>query len=115
MKLNKITILPMYNSYETNVVETFYNKTLACATNYDRVSAYFDSNILALYEEGLYNVYQNKGHVRFIFSCDISEEDYNQMKEGYKNRENIEKSTRYFRWDFRKHMFNSNNNRNMDS
>lgn len=90
MKLNKITILPMYNSYETNVVETFYNKTLACATNYDRVSAYFDSNILALYEEGLYNAYQNKGHVRFIFSCDISEEDYNQMKEGYKNRENIE-------------------------
>lgn len=91
MKLDSITILPFYNSYDNDIVEEFYNKVFELATNYDRASAYFDSKILALYGKGMSNIYNKSGKVRFIFSYDINEEDFNLIRNGYENREKIEK------------------------
>ena len=53
MKLDSISILPYYNSYDNDIVEEFYNKVFEYATNYDRASAYFDSKILSLYGRGI--------------------------------------------------------------
>lgn len=90
MKLDSVTVLPYYNSYNNDIVEEFYNKVFECASNYDRASAYFDSKILSLYGRGLKKIYEKSGKVRFIFSYDLSEDDYKKMKEGYQNRAQIE-------------------------
>ena len=90
MKLNDITVLPYYNSYDNDIVEEFYNKVFEVANHYDRASAYFDSKILSLYGRGMSNIYIKSGKVRFIFSYELSEENFNLMKNGYKNREMIE-------------------------
>ena len=89
--LRKCDILPLYNTKSNNVLEEFYIPLLSNCKEYKRVSAYFDSHILELYSSGIENIVHNNGHVYFIFSCEISEEDYNLMKEGYSNREKIEK------------------------
>ena len=90
MKLNNIKIKPFYNSYENDIVNEFYNTALSEAKYYDRVSAYFNSKVLALYAKSLEKIYLNKGKVRFIFSFDITDEDFNLMKEGYSNRKKLE-------------------------
>ena len=38
------------------------------------------------------NIYEKNGKVRFIFSYDLTEQDFNLMKEGYQNRDAIETS-----------------------
>ena len=53
MKLDSLTILPYYNSYENDIIEEFYNNVFEIATHYDRASAYFDSKILSLYGRGM--------------------------------------------------------------
>ena len=90
MKLDSLSILPYYNSYDNDIVEEFYNRVFECATNYDRASAYFDSKILSLYGRGMKNIYEKSGKVRFIFSYDLDENDFELMKDGYQNRTKIE-------------------------
>ena len=77
-----------YDSYSDDVINDFYVKALKESTNYDRVSAYFDSKILALYSTGIENLYNSNGRIRFIFSQELNENDYNLMKEGYEARFN---------------------------
>lgn len=77
-----------YDSYKDDVISEFYNEALSEAIQYDRVSAYFDSKILALYSTGLENLYKENGKIRFIFSQELDENDYNLMKEGYEARYN---------------------------
>lgn len=91
MRLNNLNINPVYNSYDDDIINDFYNKVFECANYYDRASAYFDSNILSLYAQGLEKIYENKGKVRFIFSHQIEEKDYKLIKQGYLSRE-VEKS-----------------------
>lgn len=89
-----------YDSYSDDVINDFYVKALKEATNYDRVSAYFDSKILALYSTGIENLYNVNGSIRFIFSQELNESDYNLMKKGYEARFNslLEKSFKE-EWD----------------
>ena len=91
MPLRANRFLPFYNSKENDIIEEFYVPALSNCTEYKRVSAYFDSNILSLYATGIEHIVQNKGHISFIFSSEISEEDFELMKDGYKNREALEK------------------------
>lgn len=90
MKLDSVSILPYYNSYDNDIVEEFYNKVFEYATNYDRASAYFDSKILSLYGRGMKSIYEKSGKIRFIFSYDLDENDFELMKNGYQNRTKIE-------------------------
>lgn len=87
MKLSDLKFNTNYNSYDNNIVEEFYLKALSNAKNYDRVSAFFDSKILALYATAIEKIYTNDGKIRFIFSQQLAEEDYNQMRNGYEKRE----------------------------
>ncbi len=91
MSLKELKIKPIYKSKDCNVIKDFYVPVLSEAKHYDRVSAYFDSKILSLYSSGIECIYQNQGKIRFIFSYDLSEIDYNLMIEGYQNKEKIEK------------------------
>lgn len=87
MKLTDIRVNPVYNSYEDDIINDFYNRLFEYASHYDRASAYFDSKILALYTKGLEKIYQNNGKIRFIFSYQLTPEDFEKMQHGYENRE----------------------------
>ena len=81
---------PLYNSLKDDVVNSFYVPALTECTLYKRASAYFDANILSLYSRGIENVLRNNGNIRFVFSCDLTEQDYEVMKKGYDLREKLE-------------------------
>ena len=88
----------LYNSNENDILDEFYIPALSNATKYDRISAYFDSKILRMYAAGLENIIKSDGHVRFIFSSEITAQDYDEMKRGYKLREELEKKIIRFIW-----------------
>ena len=78
--LNKINFKTTYNSKSDNIIKNFYIPALENSISYDRISAYFDSKILKMYSAGLESLVKNKGNVKFIFSCNITDEDYELMK-----------------------------------
>lgn len=92
MQLSDYTFKPFYTSYENDVVNEFYIPALSRAKYYNRVSAYFDANILAYYARGLISIYNNNGKIRFVFSHQIEERDFLLIKEGYEiNNDLVEK------------------------
>ena len=86
MSLSKLHFRINYNSYEQNIIRDFYIPALSNALYYDRVSAFFDSRIIALYASGIEVLYANRGKIRFIFSQKISPEDYAIICQGYSRR-----------------------------
>jgi len=84
------TFEPTYTSTGNDVIKEFYIPALSSCSNYDRVSAYFDSGILRMYAQGLQCIRAKQGKVRFIFSEQLSEEDFTLMANGYQNREKLE-------------------------
>lgn len=86
MKLSNLTFDTNYNSYENDLINEFYLKALSNAKNYDRVSAFFDSKIIALYSTAIEKIYENNGKIRFIFSQQLNDKDYEEMQKGYLNR-----------------------------
>ena len=75
-----------YDTQKNDVARDFYEKALKYAKYYDRISAFFDSKILSYYSDGIENLYCNQGKIRFIFSEELTESDYNLMKDGYEAR-----------------------------
>ena len=88
--LSNLTFKPLYNSLRDNVVSSFYEPALSECKLYKRASAYFDANILSLYSTGIENILRNDGRIRFIFSSDLTERDYEMIREGYDLREKLE-------------------------
>lgn len=86
MRLSDLKFDTNYNSYDNDLVTDFYLKGLSNAKNYDRVSAFFDSKILALYATAIEKIYDNNGKIRFIFSQQLNDRDYEEMQKGYVNR-----------------------------
>ena len=89
MALKDVSLKPLYNSKTDDVISDFYNPVLSQAILYQRTSAYFDSNILKLYAKGITNIVANRGHIFFLFSEQVSGEDFKKMAEGYESREKI--------------------------
>ena len=85
----EIALKPSYYTTTSDIVNDFYNPVLEIATSYDRVSGYFSSKALAAYAKGLKGLIQNDGKMRLIISQDISEEDFDLMKQGYDLREQL--------------------------
>ena len=88
MRLSDLKFETNYNAYENDLVSDFYIKALSNAKKYDRVSAFFDSKIIALYATAIEKIYENDGKIRFIFSQQLTDEDYELMQKGYSNRGN---------------------------
>ena len=86
INLSNIKFNYSYDTQKDDVAKEFYEKALKYAKYYDRISAFFDSKILSYYSEGIENLYYNQGKIRFIFSEEITESDYNLMKNGYEAR-----------------------------
>jgi SNF2 family DNA or RNA helicase len=85
----QLALKPSYYTTDGDTVEAFYNPVLSCSVKYDRVSGYFSSKALASYAKGLSGLMRNGGQFRLIISQDISEEDFDLIKRGYKLRSSI--------------------------
>lgn len=72
-----------------NLTKDFYVPCLSVSVRYDRRSAYFSSAVLKSFSRGLFNLFENGGHIRFIFSCQVDSDDRDNIQNGYvKRREN---------------------------
>ncbi len=87
MGFNDLYIKPIYDSQRNDIVGEFYNPILNEAIEYNRVSAYFSIKTLLNYAKGLASLFNSDGIARFIISIEISEEDYNIIKDGYELKE----------------------------
>ena len=72
----------------SDVVNDFYIPCLSKSIKYDRCSAYFSSAVLKQFALGLYDFYKNGGHARFIFSCEISEDEMANIVNAYSEKMN---------------------------
>lgn len=86
MSLRGLTIRPQYETTSNRLIHDFYDPVLACSVLYRRVSAYFSMQGLALVSTGLEHFRENGGMCRFVFSQQISEEDFTSIKRGYEYR-----------------------------
>ncbi len=84
-----LSLLPKYTLGKNDIVNDFFNPVLKEAVKYDRTSAYFSAKAFALYGEGLEYFERKNSKYRLIISKDVSEYDYNQIKTGYKLRDEI--------------------------
>ena len=75
-----------YNSMVDNISEDFYNIVLKQSIRYKRVSGYFSCKALSMYADGLDSIDENNGYVQFIISQNISQDDFDEIQRGYKER-----------------------------
>lgn len=75
-----------YNSMVDNISEDFYNIVLKESIRYKRVSGYFSCKALSIYADGLDSIDENNGYVQFIISQNISQDDFDEIQRGYKER-----------------------------
>lgn len=80
----KATYDPSVDS--SDVLTDFYIPCLKNSIKYDRLSAYFSSNILKKFGEGLNEFVKNNGKARFIFSCEINPEEMKNIVVAYKQK-----------------------------
>jgi hypothetical protein len=85
-----LSLEPSYETSQNRIVEQFYKPVLAESVLYQRVSAYFSLKGLSLAASGLEGLVQNHGRCEFVFSQDISEEDFFEIRKGYQVRELIQ-------------------------
>lgn len=86
---SELIIQPVYTSDTDNIPKDFYEPVLNNAITFDRTSAYFSAKALAHYAEGL-EFFGKKGYrYRLIISKEISEKDYQEIKTGYKVKDEI--------------------------
>lgn len=67
----------------SDVINDFYIPCLSSSVKYDRCSAYFSSAVLKQISKGLNKFYQNGGHARFIFSCEIMDDEMLNIIKAY--------------------------------
>ncbi|MDE8037836.1 SNF2-related protein [Erysipelothrix rhusiopathiae] len=80
----------LQSEYSTNIIDGFYQPVLREAKLYQRVSAYFSSDGLDLYIDGLEELAKNGGKVQFIISKEISKHDFDRIKAGYELQKELE-------------------------
>jgi superfamily II DNA or RNA helicase len=90
LRFNELLLQPTYYTTSSNIAKEFYNPVLSLATSYDRVSGYFSSKALASYAKGLSGLINNNGRMRLIISLEISQDDFELIKQGYGLREEVQ-------------------------
>ncbi len=77
------SIKSTYNSDEDDIGSGFYNLLLGESFSYKRVSGYFSANLIMQYAKGMENFAKNNGIAKFIISVNISQQDFEKIKQGY--------------------------------
>ncbi|MCS8595933.1 MULTISPECIES: SNF2-related protein [Leuconostoc] len=85
--LTDTTIKPGYTTPIDNVGRDFYTPALINSVRYDRISGYFSARSLLYFSKGIEGLIRNNGKYRLIISSEISETDYELIKQGYELKE----------------------------
>jgi superfamily II DNA or RNA helicase len=72
-----------YTSEEDNLYKDFYLRALTHAINYDRAVGYFSISVLLKAPAALSQLVERNGRIRIIFSKVVSEQDLDQIRQGY--------------------------------
>lgn len=89
LMFRELSLQSTYNSYDCDIGREFYSPVLYGSVKYDRATAYFSAKALACYAKGL-EQFARCGHkARFVISTEISEADYNEIRQGYETRAKI--------------------------
>jgi len=70
----------------SDLINDFYIPCLSVSKKYDRISAYFSSGVLKSFCKGLHALINNNGKIRFIFSCEINDDDLKMISQAYENK-----------------------------
>ncbi len=89
MSFKDLNIELEYRTYLENVIESFYIPILRNAKTYKRSIGFFSSSLLVSISYGLCEYIKNGGVVKLMFSPNISQEDYEAIKNGYKVLDNV--------------------------
>ena len=92
MALTDLKFELSYNNQEQNVIRNFLLPSLRSAIQYDRAVGFFSSTSLLSISVGIRHIVENGGKMRVVCSPKLSEEDINAIREGYEQREIIERA-----------------------
>ncbi len=85
--------LPLKISYtskgDDNIADAFLNPALKCSCLYKRSVGFFSSSVFEVIESGLKDFLNNNGEIRIICSPELSAEDIESIKTGYKLKETV--------------------------
>ena len=80
-----------YHTLEDNVIEDFYVPCLAESITYSRITGFFAGITFQMLGKGLSGLINNGGKMRMIISTRLSEQDEAAIREGYSQKEIVEK------------------------
>lgn len=78
-----------YNSDEDDIVNDFYKVAIKEAIFYKRAAGFFSSSSFVLIADGLKEFLNNKGKIQLIISPNLSIDDIEAIKFGYKAKEQV--------------------------
>ena len=89
MSLKDVNIKIEYRSLLDNIAKEFYIPLLKEAVCYKRAVGFFSSTSLIEIAQGLSGLIANGGKMQLVASPNLSEEDIEAIRKGYKNREEM--------------------------
>lgn len=89
MSLKDVTVKREYRSQIHEIARDFYIPLLSNAVVYDRAVGFFSSSILSKIISGITELRNNGGKVRLVVSPNLSDEDIQAIRSGYKRREDV--------------------------
>ncbi len=93
MSLKDLVIKKEYRSLIDNITKDFYCPVLEQSVLYKRAVGFFSSTALADISKGLSKFINNEGRMQLVASPNISNEDWEAIKTGYKSRKEIIRSS----------------------
>lgn len=93
MSLKDIEIKFEYRSLIDNIAKDFYIPLLNESISYKRAVGFFSSSSLIEISKGISGLIRNGGKIKVLASPNLSEEDINAIRKGYKKREEVIKNS----------------------
>lgn len=82
-----------YRSLVDNMAKEFYVPLLSQASHYKRAVGFFSSTVLVEIAKGILGLVNNGGKIQLIASPNLSDDDIEAIRSGYKSREEVIKNS----------------------
>ena len=89
MSFKELSLLKHYKTYKNDIIKEFYTPVLQQAVLYQRAVGFFSSTALIDLTKGLSGMIRNHGHIQFIVSPLLSQEDIDAINKGYEKKKII--------------------------
>ncbi len=89
MSLKDVDLKMEYYSLVDDVTNEFYIPLLKNAVSYKRAVGYFSSSSLIELSTGISGLIKNGGEIKLIASPNLSEDDINAIRKGYKDKQEV--------------------------